>query len=249
MADNNNDLFKDKDQIGTKTYYIDIAEELYSRIQNGEDLESILVPNNAEKMDDREYDHSVCNIIQTYTSTEREKRICHCMYGYNSNAYSDCDNCAMKYIYKSKPNSKSCVIDFEVPTRYEREKIGGVDIMLEYDSEKYAVEVKPPNSDESLTRMIAEILTYTHALPKKYNGARPAIAFFEYQIDDNTKEHLLDKKNRKVKTVQLEEYESGECKNSAAMQGLLDMVSVFLIQCDFNKDEELFEFDFKLLKK
>ena len=53
------------------------------------------------------------------------------------------------------------------------QKVGGMDLILD---DTYAVEVKPQSSSETLTRMFAEIITYTLDCAAGY---KPAICFFE----------------------------------------------------------------------
>ena len=62
------------------------------------------------------------------------------------------------------------------------ESVGGIDWII-YDGEyKLATEIKPPDSSETLVRMVSEILTYN--IGKE--DTRPAICFFK-NASDNTK--------------------------------------------------------------
>ena len=66
---------------------------------------------------------------------------------------------------------KHKITDYEVPMEYVISKVGGIDLLID---NKYAAEIKPEDSPETLVRMFAEILTYT--IDSNYS---PAICFFE----------------------------------------------------------------------
>ena len=66
------------------------------------------------------------------------------------------------------------ILDYEVPTEFAMEKLGGIDWILDDVGQALATEVKPPESTETIVRMIAEILTYTVG-----TSYTPAICFFK----------------------------------------------------------------------
>ena len=96
------------------------------------------------------------------------------------NVKTECDYpCIYKNFYKIV-DSKYSICDYEDPPFYEGDGIGEVDLVLTDGKKYYATEVKPHHKDgvkdnnETLLRMIAEILTYTYDNPKY----EKAIAFF-----------------------------------------------------------------------
>ncbi len=121
--------------------------------------------------------HECCSSIRRNETTKlTEKRICRCMYYFNENS-KKCQNCLLEKKWKNL--GKLQIIEYEWPTDTVRKKIGGMDLIVQNKVNKYALEVKPKDSQESLTRMIAEILTYTQDC--KY-GYLPGICFFENSL-------------------------------------------------------------------
>ena len=115
--------------------------------------------------------HEYCSSISKTDSTRlNEKRICRCMFYYGKRPLK-CQNCLL--INKWQNVGKIEVTEYEWPTIQVYNETGGIDLILD---NKYAVEVKPVDSTETLTRMIAEILTYTLDCAKEY---KPGICFFE----------------------------------------------------------------------
>lgn len=115
--------------------------------------------------------HDNCSGIRKDDSNKlTEKRICRCMYYYGMKP-EKCQNCLL--INKWQNVGEIQVSDYEWPTMHVYKKTGGMDLILD---DKYAVEVKPVDSTETLTRMIAEILTYTLDSSREYE---PGICFFE----------------------------------------------------------------------
>ena len=74
------------------------------------------------------------------------------------------------------------------------ENLGRIDWLLDDNGNMLASEVKPPNSSETIVRMIAEILTYTIDTPYT-----PAICFFkttnEGHFSKQCKDYLKFKNN------------------------------------------------------
>lgn len=120
--------------------------------------------------------HALCEGCDTEKMTE--KRMCRCMYYYNAYGKKEISNCrSCQLIYRWKNVGKIGIIEYEYPTEYLAETVGGMDLIINDGSQKYAVEVKPQNNPETLARMFAEILTYT--LEYKNGVCKPAICFFE----------------------------------------------------------------------
>ncbi len=131
--------------------------------------------------------HLACAMTET-TSQERvtEKRICRCWSYFNkADRNQDCSTCNFKF--KKKNLGKYEIIDYEVPTEFAMEQLGGIDWLLKKDNRLIATEVKPPNSSETIVRMIAEILTYT--VGTSYS---PAICFFKTTTDGTPSKQLID---------------------------------------------------------
>lgn len=122
-------------------------------------------------------DHSVCTHLNNNTSTVTEKRICRCMRFYGEAECSMAAECLFPVKRRNDTSKLFKIVDYEQPTPYKAAKLGGIDLVWEWKGKKYAVEVKPPNSDETLIRMVAEILTYTWHDPRY----QPAICFFKYK--------------------------------------------------------------------
>ena len=120
-----------------------------------------------------QYEHVQCALDLRKTKRATEKRICHCWNYYNKNCHADkCANCGFEFKRTNAGKIKIC--DFEVPTDFSMENLGGIDWLLDDNGKTLATEVKPPESDETIVRMVAEILTYN--IKKPYI---PAICFFK----------------------------------------------------------------------
>ena len=119
--------------------------------------------------------HEACGMnVEKDSDRLTEKRICRCMYYFNSNKRNDkqCKNCPLEWKYKNISN-EYIITNAELPTKRVIKYCGGIALII---NDKYAVEVKPKKSTETIVRMIAEIYTYTIDIEKKY---KKAIAFFE----------------------------------------------------------------------
>lgn len=159
-----------------KRYHVDHEDKkMLKKLFLPED--GIYAPN--EKDSKQHYPkHEQCSGIKKGdTNKVTEKRICRCMFYYGKNPIK-CQNC---FLIKKWQNVGNIIIsNYEWPTIHVYKRIGGMDLILD---DKYAVEVKPVDSTETLTRMIAEILTYTLDCEKAYE---PGICFFEgsQQMED-----------------------------------------------------------------
>ena len=124
-----------------------------------------------------------------------EKRLCKCMYYRNSIYRKTCDRCDYKERFDIVGGYQ--IADYEVPAFYYGDGIGEIDLIITGGNSYYATEVKPyKGNQETLLRMIAEIMTYTEGYPA--GTYKRAIAFFE--------------KNREngLKTPQQKEYENAD---------------------------------------
>lgn len=124
-----------------------------------------------------------------------EKRICKCMYYLSSTHSKNCDRCAFQNRFEIIGDYS--ITDYEVPAFYYGDGIGEIDLIISKGDIHYATEVKPyKGNNETLLRMIAEIMTYTEGYPA--GQYKKAIAFFEKNRDDGEK------------TAQQKEYESAD---------------------------------------
>lgn len=137
--------------------------------------------------------HNHCAGLNSERYTE--KRLCKCMYYLNSTHSKRCDKCAFQDCFEIVGDYQ--ITDYEVPAYYYGDGIGEIDLIISKDSICYATEVKPyKGNNETLLRMIAEIMTYAEGYPA--GTYQKAIAFFEKNRDDGKK------------TKQQEEYETAD---------------------------------------
>lgn len=168
------ELFKDRKIVKNRSKLKEAMKEivkLLKRIEVCEDKENIFrieLLNDQNSSQEHIPNHNGCDGCET--STKTEKRMCRCMYYFNSSfEKNSCRGCKLERKWKNVGNIN--ITEYEYPTKYVLEKVGGIDLIFD---DKYAVEVKPKGSKETLTRMFAEILTYTIDYDYK-----PAICFFE----------------------------------------------------------------------
>lgn len=128
--------------------------------------------------------HTVCEGFEGESKESREARICKCLFFKNAadpTLVRHCQGCAFYGKFDLELRGEYQVAEYQIPAYYSIGGIGAIDLILQKKSDPanlYAVEIKPPeHNQESLLRMIAEILTYTLGFPdRKYNKA---IAFFQ----------------------------------------------------------------------
>lgn len=133
--------------------------------------------------------HTICEGFEGESKESREERICKCLFFKNAvdpTLVRHCQSCAFYGKYDWEIQGDYQVTEYQIPAYYSKGNgdiggIGAIDLILQRKSdptELYAVEIKPPErNQESLLRMIAEILTYTLGFPDgKY---KKAIAFFQ----------------------------------------------------------------------
>lgn len=151
-------------------------------------------PNRASEPDPK---HLACEHDQEHAdpTKETEKRICRCMFYYKSGS-SKCDNC--KLVRKWKNVGKITVIDYEKPMAFVTPGAGGIDLFLrDTDKTEYAVEVKrPEGNNESISRMFAEIMTYTWNTPY-----RPGIAVFKDSYQHRKLKQIIRENSEDYKII------------------------------------------------
>lgn len=126
--------------------------------------------------------HDHCAGLKSARYTE--KRLCKCMYYLNSAHSKRCDECAFRDRFEIVGDYQ--IADYEVPAYYYGDGIGKIDLIISGGGVSYATEVKPyKGNNETLLRMIAEIMTYTVGYPAGIY--QKAIAFFEKNRDDGKK--------------------------------------------------------------
>ena len=172
-------LFKDKI---TKREYTVLAKELLNAIEMGEDaLKKVLIGcENPELYSShgtyQEGGHNRCSRLKGNRITE--KRFCKCLYYRNGKYHNpeECRECDFKDRFNIIGNYR--ITDYEVPAYFYGKGIGEIDLIISDGKTQYATELKPyEGNEETLLRMIAEIMTYTIGYPEgKYVKA---IAFFE----------------------------------------------------------------------
>lgn len=125
--------------------------------------------------------HKGCGGCPTNTFTE--PRLCRCLY-YRHSAYpSPCEQCAFEQRFDLVGDCR--ITDYQVPAYYCGKGIGAIDLIICKEGIEYATEVKPyKNNNETLLRMIAEILTYTAG--DQAVTYQKAIAFFEKNREDGS---------------------------------------------------------------
>ncbi len=167
-------LLKEKDFIG------DLAKKCRQAYKNGKldtkELSKQLVDPKAPQGNPSNPKHIRCNGFKDSPRIGGEKQICHCMFYYNNDLPKKCKKSKCDLLPWQNVGDIP-VIEFEYPSKYEIPGIGGIDLLLKYKNKVYGAEVKPPNSNETLSRMVSEILTY-YAVDRLIDFV-PAIAVFK----------------------------------------------------------------------
>lgn len=183
-------IFKDNESINHRSEINKQIKELADKVKQAEHSSDMkqtlrqLLINDLESKGEHIPNHNGCTgCLDSGRITE--KRLCRCMYYYNSKKEKICDACKIEKKWKNI--GSTAVTEYEYPTKYVLDKVGGIDLIFD---NTYAVEVKPQNSSETLVRMFAEILTYTMDYDYK-----PAICFFEGSKQMKDYEKLMAEKN------------------------------------------------------
>lgn len=178
-------LYKDSYGINHRSAITEKLKEL-AQIVVEDNYDEVLLPHPRKRYchDDQ---HLFCTMLES-ASQERitEKRICRCWCYFNKeDKGQDCSAC--KFSFKKSNVGNFQISDYEVPTEFAMEQLGGIDWLLKHDGRLIAAEVKPPNSSETIVRMIAEILTYTIG-----TAYVPAICFFKTDMGGNPSKQYID---------------------------------------------------------
>lgn len=174
-------LFKDR---VNKTNNAVLCKELIRAIDAGEDtLLELLIGTTEPELHSahgsyRGEEHNHCGGLKKNSFTE--KRLCKCLYYRNGKYHNleECQKCDFPHEYRHSIIGDYSITDYEVPAFYYGDGIGEIDMIISDGRIQYATEVKPlKGNNETLLRMVAEIMTYTAGYPAgKYEKA---IAFFE----------------------------------------------------------------------
>lgn len=180
-------MFKDKEDINhrNKKDYLKNIKLLSDAVQNDAPnyLNNFLLQGVESQEKLHNPNHKYCDYKKTDSNRITEKRICRCMYYFNSSKNEKCKNCLFSLKWKNE--SEYEIINYEVPMPKVVKKTGGIDLLLKSKNNNkiFATEVKPEYSTETLVRMIAEILTYCEISKyhlENYGKIIPSICFFKY---------------------------------------------------------------------
>jgi len=166
--------------------------------------------------------HKACSRGKNESNEVKEPRICRCMRFYDATS-PKCQTCTFP-AKRANGIPAFQITDNEQPTRYKMDKLGGIDLVWQWRGTDYAVEVKPPNSPETILRMAAEILTYT------WHDVRytPAICFFKYKWERN--EATGQYRSTEELSEQAKEYD--DRREDDNFQAVLGAVHLFYITLD-----------------
>lgn len=182
------ELYKDKNGINHRPVDVqydfianlaEICDEAFEDLYNKDNVlkEKLGMVDNISLNTKHNPNHKACDGCDSARMTE--KRICRCMYYYNQDKLPKlclANNCSIKLKWKN--TGKIEVVEYEWPTEFVTKGVGGIDLILkDQDETYYGCEVKPCDSDETLGRMVAEILSYTIGTPYS-KTLKPAIAVF-----------------------------------------------------------------------
>lgn len=180
----NKNLFKDRINKSSRK---EMAKELITAIDAGNDsvhkllFGSTSIDEYSKHGSYKQGMHDYCSKLTGNSFTE--KRLCRCMYYKNSTYQTECGVCG--YQNRFKVTGDYQIIDYEVPAFYYGDGIGEIDLIISDGVDRYATEVKPyKNNEETLLRMVAEIMTYTDGYEE--GVYKKAIAFFEKNYEDGS---------------------------------------------------------------
>ncbi len=184
-----------KDELGlnNKSHYEKNAERLISHLRQKTE-EYFWEGIQPKDMQGSKPAHYYCDGFSALTKNEKsyEKRIVKCLYYYNTSKKRACENCqeCKNDDFARKLRGDYRITEYEIPPIESGVGIGEIDMILTDGKTNYLCEVKPPQSTETIYRMVAEIVTYGKA--KSLNVCVPdfdlpmqnAIAFFEGSEQD-----------------------------------------------------------------
>lgn len=156
-------LFYKERQINNKSKYNDIVKTRLT----GDALAVILEGLSPDPYTGK-FDHK--KISCECVGRKTEKRWCRCLVNsQQKNLIKACETCDLKKTY-AKPVENAVFADFEVKVSNNK-GVGAIDLIMNYNGKTYAVETKRPESNESVLRMVAEIITYVYCSGKEMNKA------------------------------------------------------------------------------
>ena len=171
LGGKNMEYYKDSDGINHRSAIVKNMKKL-ANIVCENNYDEILLPHPRKRYCHAD-EHIRCTLEPKNAKRVTEKRICRCWNYYNKNCHMiKCGVCEFEFKRTNVGDIK--ILDYEVPTVFSMENLGGIDWLLDDNGNTLATEVKPPESKETIVRMIAEILTYT--IETSYT---PAICFFK----------------------------------------------------------------------
>jgi len=154
-------MFYEQNSIKRISLYNDIVEK---QLSGNDYLDVILAgideiqPHNCV-----EYTHKECKNVQREKKKRSEKRLCHCLALYDA-FKTQCRECPLRTLPGFGKRIRNAeVVDYEIPVADCKRNI---DLLLRYNDEYYCVEFKPRENEESILRMVAEILTYCAVLTR-----------------------------------------------------------------------------------
>lgn len=201
-----------------KAYSEEQAEQILQVLDDGEQLKDLLMGTADCKPYAGTYkvgDHQECK--GTTTATETEKRLCRCLYYWNTKFTKQCDTCQYQQ-GRCDIKGNYRIMDYEVPAHYDGKGIGEIDLLIEGPEGIYATEVKPPQGNsECVLRMIAEILTYTLDSDKNY---QKAIAFFENTPQSKEYSQLTPKVAELLEKAKITVFQFAKSGNSYTIEKL-----------------------------
>lgn len=174
-----------------KTDYNAQILELSNAIADGtEALKKLLLGTETPATRSRKPEHNNCDGFTEKDSNPTktdEKRFCKCLFYLNGDSAKQCEICLYPERF-ALVGDEYQIKDYEVPPFFYEKGIrkSGIDLVIQEGNVLYATEVKPyKGNDETLLRMVAEIMTYTLGYPNgKY---KKAIAFFEKNREEKSK--------------------------------------------------------------
>ncbi len=166
--------------------------------------------------------HNKCAAYYKECDVEnREKSICRCMFYYDEKKTKCKSSCKLKRKWHHL-NDGIEIIDYETPMEKKIDGVGNIDLRIKYKDKEYGVEVKPPkNNDETISRMVAEAMTYTIDFPNTI----PAIAVFGPSP-------CIDYRG----SSQYDEVKKLDAENNEAFQIIKKYIRIFVFEIIGNND-------------
>jgi hypothetical protein len=243
-------LLKEDKRVNQISKYKEKAKQFIKDLNNKSLKDCLGIPKKLERNESvkKGWIHGKCVFKSGSGDRITEKRICKCFYYRNrcrKNSMCQKDNCKIKFFKKEYKLNNCDVLDYEIPINYVTRKIGEFDLLIKYGNDSYAVEVKPPNSKETILRMILEILTYDFCNcynkdnPDDYNHNKERAIIKNNKADDNDKmkSGIYYELGIAFFAGSKQHHQFEECKNNQDVIKILKKynISVFIINKDENK--------------